>query len=36
MTTDFSVKIDKSGNKVVEPVCNGGSGSVGGMTSIRK
>ena len=28
--------IDVNGNKVVEPIFNGGGGSVGGMVGVRK
>lgn len=28
--------VDASGNKVVEPVFNGGGGSVGGMVGVKK
>ncbi len=28
--------IDSQGNKIVEPVYNGGGGSVGGMIGIKK
>lgn len=33
-TTD--VYTDKDGNKVVEPVYNGGGGSVGGMVGVQR
>ncbi len=36
MTTNMNVTTDAQGNKIVAPVFNGGTGSVGGFTDIRK
>ena len=30
------IYIDTNGNKIVEPIFNGGGGSVGGMVGVKK
>lgn len=36
MTRTSDIYIDANGNKIVEPIFNGGTGSVGGMIGIKK
>lgn len=36
MTKSCEITVDANGNKIVQPVFNGGTGSVGGVTGIRR